>query len=155
MSTRSTGSPTSSHPSSALKIRKHDEEGDPVPWPAACTTQSGPRRRGGGRSVKAHIPLEVSVLTRIRDQCIQARCTVDGPTPSVYYRGAPYSNTPTHLAPFRACTVRTMHKFVTHSCFAVPIALWTHTTIVSFHFVGGAAFSCVVIALQRIAKVGS
>ena len=41
---------------------------------------------------KAHIPLEISVLTRIRDQCIQARCTVDGPTPSVYYRGAPYSN---------------------------------------------------------------
>ena len=36
--------------------------------------------------------LEVSVLTRIRDLCIQARCTVDGPTPSVYYRGAPYSN---------------------------------------------------------------
>jgi hypothetical protein len=37
-----------------------------------------------------------------------------------------------------------MHKFVTHSCFAscfaVPIALWTHTTIVSFHFVEGAAF---------------
>ena len=64
---------------------------------------------------KAHIPFEVSVLTRIRDQCTQARCTVDGPTPSVYYRGAPYSNTPTQLAPFPARTVRTMHKFVTHS----------------------------------------
>jgi len=36
--------------------------------------------------------LEISVLTRIRDQCIQARCTVGGSTPSVYYRGAPYSN---------------------------------------------------------------
>ena len=33
--------------------------------------------------------LEVSVLTRIRDQCIQARCTVGGSTPSVYYRGCP------------------------------------------------------------------
>jgi len=33
--------------------------------------------------------LEVSVLTRIRDQCIQARCTVGGSTPTVYYRGCP------------------------------------------------------------------
>ena len=43
------------------------------------------------------------------------------------------------------CTVRTMHKFITQSCFAscfaVSVSLWTHTTIVSFHFVGGVAFS--------------
>ena len=43
--------------------------------------------------------------------------------PSVYYRGAPYPNSPTHLAPFRARTVRTMHKFVTHSCFASCFAV--------------------------------
>ena len=53
---------------------------------------------------------------------MQARCTVDGPTPSVYYRGAPYSNTPTHLAPFRARTVRTMHntRLIPASLLAAP-----------------------------------
>jgi len=53
-----------------------------APRRVAPAAKRGPKR-------KAHIPAEVSVLTRIRDQCIQARCTVGGSTPSVYYRGCP------------------------------------------------------------------
>ena len=46
----------------------------------------------GGRCVRPINLLKFVVLTWIRDRCMQARYTVDGPTPSVYYRGAPYSN---------------------------------------------------------------
>ena len=70
--------------------------GEPrAPRGVAPAAERGPTR-------KAHIPLEVLVLTRIRDQCIQARYTVDGPTRqpplyTAYYLlqatgGAPYSN---------------------------------------------------------------
>ena len=49
-----------------------------------------PPRRGPKR--RPIYLLKFVVLTWIRDRCMQARCTVDGPTPSVSYRGAPYSN---------------------------------------------------------------
>jgi len=52
-------------------------------------------------------------FSHLKDQCMQARYTVDGPTPSVYYGGAQYSNSSALLyeaLKFSTLRVKSMHN---------------------------------------------
>jgi len=74
---------------------------------------------------------------------VQARCTVDGTPPSVYYRGALYSNTSTILRPSvlarcARCIIYNSFLLRTSHC---PVDSH-HDCIFSFLEVGAAFFTC-------------